>query len=146
MDNVCFVTIEFRSDWQVAAVRLRDEVLRRPLGLVFDEDDLAKEKDDIHIAALADGEVVGCLVLSRVDDDVVQMRQVAVRGDFQRCGVGRNMVEYSERVAVENGYKKIMLHARDIAIAFYEKLGYGPVGDMFVEIGIVHQEMAKEIR
>ena len=41
------------------------------------------------------------------------------------------------------GYKKIVLSARDTAVAFYLSLGYSIEGEIFEEVGIPHQSMFK---
>ncbi|MBP9195036.1 MAG: GNAT family N-acetyltransferase, partial [Saprospiraceae bacterium] len=33
----------------------------------------------------------------------------------------------------------------DTAVPFYIKLGYIPIGDAFVEVGIAHQKMSKTL-
>jgi predicted GNAT family N-acyltransferase len=39
----------------------------------------------------------------------------------------------------------MVVHARDVAVGFYERLGYQSVGEPFVEIGLPHQTMEKEL-
>lgn len=128
------------------AIALRRKVLREPLGLDFSEEQLKKESDDFHLVALAEGKVVGCLVLTPLNNSTVQMRQVAVEPSFRGQGVGRCLVEWSEALALERGFQEIVLHARETAVAFYLKLGYQTRGETFVEVTIPHREMYKIIR
>ena len=58
-------------------VNLRDNVLRRPLGLTFDHDELMAEKDDILIACIEDEEIIGCCMLAKINENVVRLRQMA---------------------------------------------------------------------
>ncbi len=44
-------------------VHLRHEILRRPLGLTFDEAELEKEKADILIGAFEEDRLLGCCLL-----------------------------------------------------------------------------------
>lgn len=128
------------------AVALRHEVLRLPLGLVFTVDQLAAEKDSHHLAAFdAEGRILGCLMLTPHEGGEIQMRQVAVKPEQQGTGLGRALVDEAERRAKELGFTRMMLHARDKAIGFYERLGYAREGDLFMEVGIVHQQMAKRL-
>lgn len=126
-------------------VALRDAVLRRPLGLVFTPEVLGEESDQLHLACYRDGRLVGCLLLKPVDASIVKMRQVAVADDAQRLGVGTAMVEASERLARELGFRTMELNARLSAVPFYERLAYAPVGDMFEEVTIPHMKMAKDL-
>ncbi len=135
----------FGSAEYEALVALRDEVLRRPLGLTFSAAQLAAERTERHFACYLGGELVGCLLLRRLDDARVQMRQVAVRAQAQGRGVGRAMVESAEAWASALGYRTMMLHAREEAVGFYERLGYARVGGRFMEVTLPHWEMRKTL-
>lgn len=127
-------------------VALRYEVLRVPLGLAFTLDQLASESGSHHLAAFDDeGHILGCLMLTPHADGEVQMRQVAVKPEMQGTGLGRTLVDEAERKAKELGFTRMMLHARDVAIGFYARLGYAREGDLFTEVGIVHQQMSKKL-
>jgi predicted GNAT family N-acyltransferase len=127
-------------------VALRHEVLRIPLGLAFTLDQLASESGSHHLAAFdEEGRILGCLMLTPHSDGEVQMRQVAVKPEMQGTGLGRALVEEAERKARELGFTRMMLHARDVAIGFYARQGYAREGDLFTEVGITHQQMAKRL-
>jgi predicted GNAT family N-acyltransferase len=126
-------------------VALRDEILRRPLGLVFDPEQLAAESSDHHLACYRDGRLVGCLVLTPRPDGEMKMRQVAVAETEQGGGIGRRMVLESERIARALGYGAMTLHARANVVSFYEKLGYEVVGEPFEEVTIPHRAMRKRL-
>ena len=128
------------------AVRLRYDVLRKPLGLEFTTEQLASEFDNFHLAAYDDtGFLVGYLNLTPVDDERVKMRQVAVRPECQGGGVGKGLVIASEAFAVRLGFKKMVLHARETAVPFYQKLNYKIVGERFEEVSIPHFLMKKTL-
>ena len=138
--------ITFPSPEYALAVALRHEVLRVPLGLAFTVDQLASESGSHHLAAFdEEGHIVGCLMLTPHGGGEVQMRQVAVKPEMQGTGLGRALVLEAERKARELGFTRMMLHARDVAIGFYARLGYAREGDLFTEVGIVHQQMAKPL-
>jgi ribosomal protein S18 acetylase RimI-like enzyme len=126
-----------------ATVELRDSVLRRPLGLQFSIEELKAEKDSRHLACYRSDRLVGCLVLRPSAGGDVRMRQVAVVPELQGQGIGKAMVEFSEALARTIGFTRMILHARETAVDFYEKLGYAKVGERFVEVTILHWAMAK---
>lgn len=124
-------------------VALREEVLRKPLGLRFSQQDIAGEKGDIHLAAFLGGELVGTVLLRPESDKVCRLRQMAVRVDLRRQGVGRRLVERAERLLAARDYRAVTLHAREAAVPFYEALGYVAVGEPFTEVTIPHVAMQK---
>lgn len=124
-------------------VKLRLEILRKPLGLSFTKEELDKEKEDILIAAFEEELILGCCLLTNTEPGTVRLRQMAVPGNMQRKGIGRQMIQFAENVARDYGYKKITMHARDTAIGFYEKFGYKLQGSEFVEVSLPHHVMEK---
>lgn len=126
-------------------VRLRNEILRRPLGLHFDESELESEKQNLHIAAYEDDQMLGCCMLVEDGPQTVRLRQMAVINDLQGKGVGRALMQFAENLARDRGYRKITMHARKNAIGFYEKMGYKVIGEEFEEITIPHVVMEKEL-
>jgi len=135
--------IEFNSAEYNQSIELRDKILRKPLGMVYTTDFLAAEKDQYHIAAFDNEKIVGVLLLKKIDEQTLQMRQVAVDDTLQGKGIGRQMVEFCEKFSKEKGFAKIILHARKVAVGFYLKLDYKITTDEFMEIGIPHYEMTK---
>jgi ribosomal protein S18 acetylase RimI-like enzyme len=127
-----------------ATIALRDQVLRKPLGLCYAAEELQAEKDSRHIACYRAGRLVGCLVLRPQGDDA-RMRQVAVIEDLQRRGIGKALVEYSEALARGLGFRRMVLHAREMAVPFYERLGYVKLGERYEEVTIPHWSMEKRL-
>ena len=128
-----------------STVALRDRVLRQPLGLKFTPEQLAAESNAIHLAGWIDDQVRACCVLVDREDGWFQARQVAVDFDFQRQGYGQQLMEFAHQHIVSVGADKIYCHARDVAEAFYLRLGYQPVGEYFEEVSIRHVRMEKKL-
>ena len=126
-------------------VELRNEILRKPLGLSFLKDELKREIDDILIAAFEEEKMLGCCLLTKLDHRSVRLRQMAVQNNLQGKGIGATMMNFAENVARDAGYKLMVMHARKTAIGFYEKLGYKVTGKEFEEVTIAHMVMEKKL-
>ena len=126
-------------------LKLRDAILRKPLGLSFTPEDLEKEKDNMLIGAFEDERMLGCCMLVEEQPDIVRLRQMAVLNDLQGKGIGRALMNFAENIARDRGYKTIRMHARNNSVGFYEKVGYKVKGDQFIEITIPHYVMEKEL-
>lgn len=146
MNALLYSCLDFGSELQLNSIELRRKVLRIPLGLDFTQEELDQEKDQVHIGA-HDGNNIMAILLFVVDanNQKVKMRQVAVDPTCQGAGVGKQLVEFSEQWCMDNGIKKIELHARASVLPFYEKMNYEVVGDSFMEVGIPHFKMFKEL-
>ena len=134
--------IDWGSVKYIQSLALRHEVLRKPLGMIFDPAIFPEEKGDIHLVANHGDWLVGCMILTEAGNDL-NMRQVAVANKYRRNKVGARMVALAEAKAIEMGKQKMVLHARDSALDFYLSLGYYIVGDQFEEVGIPHHRMEK---
>lgn len=124
-------------------VELRRAVLRLPIGLDFSPADLAAETNHHHFGAFDGGDWIGAFVATPQDPFIVKVRQVAVDPARQGAGIGRAMMIYAEGWALNQGYKQIVLNARDTAVPFYLGLDYELVGEPFIEVGIPHHSMRK---
>lgn len=124
-------------------VALRYKILRAPLGLTFSAGYLEKDKEDMLCVCENEGQIVGCCILTPIDKNVVQLRQMAVDDSVQKKGIGAKLLLFAEESAKGNGFDKIVLHARKVAIGFYLKYNYDIVGHEFEEVGIPHFEMQK---
>jgi len=126
-------------------VKLRDDILRKPLGLTFDPEELENEKNNLLIGAFEDDNILGCCMLVEENSAMVKLRQMAVLNALQGKGIGRALMQFAENLARDHGYKVLTMHARKNAVGFYEKMGYKVKGEEFQEVSIPHFEMEKEL-
>ncbi len=137
--------LEFGSGQYRSACRLRETVLREPLGLLLSEADLRGEAEQLHFGMYADEELVACVTAVPVAATKARIRQTAVAPGYQRQGVARDMMRQVEAILAAHGYTTLSLHARTSAVGFYLKLGYTTVGDEFIEVTVPHQKMIKKL-
>ncbi|MES1161042.1 MAG: GNAT family N-acetyltransferase [Bacteroidota bacterium] len=125
-------------------VNLRNEILRKPLGLALLAEELDKEKEDVLMGAFEDDDrLLGCCLLTRMDPTTIRLRQMAVPNSMQGKGIGRALMVFAENIARDLGYKRLTMHARKTALGFYQKLGYQVTGNEFLEVTIPHYIMEK---
>lgn len=137
--------IDYGSKEYEQMVRLRYEVLRKPLGLEFSNEELEQEKDDLLIGSFDEDQMLGCCLLTKISDHCVRLRQMAVHKSQQGKGIGEALISFTEKIAKDKGFRILMMHARDTAIGFYEKYGYRVRGDQFIEVNISHHVMEKPL-
>ncbi len=126
-------------------VQLRNDILRKPLGLSLTEQELATETEEILIGAFEDEKILGCCMLVRQDEKNVKLRQMAVLNNLQGKGIGRALMMFAENIARDRGYRKIIMHARKTVSGFYERLGYKISSEEFKEVTIPHYVMEKNL-
>jgi GNAT superfamily N-acetyltransferase len=137
--------VPFGSKEYEAMKQLRIEALLSPVGIPGSYIVPGKEKDDIFIGAFENERIIGCCILTRMENEVVQLRQMAVHPDYQGKRIGAAIISFAEDVARDNGFKLLMMHARNPVIDFYKKCGYDIVGQEFFEVGMGHHRMEKSL-
>lgn len=137
--------IEFGTHDYWALVRLREIELRLPLGLRFSIEELSKESGELFIVLKnCDGQILATNQFAP-EGNKVKIRQVATRRNDQNKGYGKRLYLGSEAILKSQGYDGIYCHARKSAIDFYRKLGFEVYSDEFIEVGIPHFKMRKNL-
>ncbi|TCN00776.1 putative GNAT family N-acyltransferase [Paenibacillus sp. BK033] len=102
------------------------------------------EESSKHVLVLYNNEPVAAGRV-RVVDGVAKLQRICVLASHRKYGLGRAVVEALESVAREDGLKEAKLNGQTHAEAFYAKLGYHTVSDVFLEEGIPHVTMKKTL-
>jgi predicted GNAT family N-acyltransferase len=71
--------------------------------------------------------------------------RMAVVKAWRRRGVGRAMLAALVALAKSRGDRVVALHAQVYVTAFYEHAGFVVAGGQFMEAGIAHVEMRKDL-
>ena len=140
---VKFKIVPFGTRAYIESVILREEVLRKPLGMKFKVEDLRDEEDQIHLTFWDNKQCIATAILKPLDKDKVQLRQMAVKEEYQGQGIGSALLAIAEKIAKNEDYKIIILDARLSAINFYKKHNYSQIGEQFRLIGLPHVKMMK---
>lgn len=115
-------------------------------------EDLERDEDDEtcdHVVAVQDGRVVGTGRLLRWSDGgpagTGTIGRMAVAASDRGRGVGSAVLARLEERAAEVGLTAVELHAQLHAQQFYGRAGYRPHGAVYLEAGIEHISMRKEL-
>jgi predicted GNAT family N-acyltransferase len=127
---------------------LRHEVFVGEQGLAGDlERDGRDDTAEHAVVTGPDGVVAatGRLLDSGPPAAVAVVGRVAVRADRRGQGLGLTVMAALERRAAERGLVAVELHAQLDAAGFYRRQGYVACGEPYVEAGIGHVTMRKEM-
>lgn len=139
--------VEYGSEDYKKTVRLRDKVMREPLGLSIDNDDLSFERNATVLAVLDGDAILGTGVFEQKDEDTIKIRYVCVDSALQRSGVGRQLIEEIENRVRKQGIKRIYMEARVSAAEFYKKFQFHEYGNIYLmkEAPVEHIRMEKRL-
>lgn len=139
----------------VYALRHEVFVVGQDVPADLERDDYDEEAD--HAVAIRAGAVVGTgrLVSGRIDEQgrlepatvgaVGTIGRMAVAVADRGSGAGRTLLDLLVVRAGERGLPAVELHAQLHARAFYERAGFTPYGDVYLEAGIEHLGMRREL-
>ncbi len=97
-----------------------------------------------QLVAERDGRIVGtCRLL--MDGAVARLGRMAVSREVRGRGVGALLLDRADRLAADHGASRILLHAQVAARGVYDRAGYRAVSGVFVEEGIEHLTMEKDL-
>jgi len=136
------------AQW-TAYYRLRYEVLRQPWHQPegserADDDDAATTTHALLLAPEGHAAAVGRL--SPAGPGQGQVRFMAVHPAWQGRGAGRQILEYLEEMGRRQGFTELVLHARQLAVPFYTRLGYAVVAPSHTLFGsIPHFLMQRQL-
>ncbi|MCW2600980.1 MAG: GCN5-related N-acetyltransferase [Frankiales bacterium] len=123
----------------VFALRHEVFVVGQDVPADLERDELDAVAD--HAVAVVDGMVVATGRL--LPDGTVGRMAVAPSARGQ--GLGAAVLARLEERARERAFPAIELHAQVHALGFYDKAGYVPFGEVYLEAGIEHLSMRKEL-
>jgi GNAT superfamily N-acetyltransferase len=121
-------------------LELRDEVIIQGTGRTMPEFPGDRQETTIHMGAFAAGRNVGCATFLQSSWDgepAWQLRGMATAPDFRGIGIGAALLQEAERVLIARSPIRILwCNARQVAVPFYEKLGWRIETDEFLTPGI----------
>jgi predicted GNAT family N-acyltransferase len=126
-----------------AAYQIRHDVFIAGQGVPVDLERDALDQLAVHVLARRGGVPVATGRLVARDDGVGVLGRLAVLESERGTGVGGAVVRALEQSGRELGLERIELHAQTHALSFYQRLGYRPHGEEYVEAGIPHLSMDK---
>lgn len=139
-----------------ASIECRYRNLYEPFGLgrelATSALDTPRERPDVvHQVALCAGQVVGTgrmdLQPAHERGPSAQIRYCAVDERMRGRGVGEALLREFEREAQARGIGRIWMDAREGAVRFYERMGYGDVGEGPLKFGVIpHRVMERLLR
>jgi len=138
----------------VFTVRQQVFVVGQGVPQELERDELDASAD--HAVAVRDGQVVGTgrLLDGRTDEAgrlvpgtagrVGTIGRMAVLDAARGSGVGRAVLDLLVATAAARGRPVVELHAQVHACGFYERAGFTPYGEVYLEAGIEHIGMRRE--
>ena len=115
---------------QAGAYYVRIQAMARQYNITLREEFDEHDTPDTKYIVILDGEfpVATCRLYELPEDEepvpAMMFGRIVVLPEYRKQGLGRLVVTEAEKWAKELGCRKAVLDSRDVAVGFYEKLGY----------------------
>ena len=122
-DNINIITpateFEISKYYEIRFLELR-KPWEQPVGSEKD----SIEHKCVHRMIMCNDNYIGVGRLQDNGKEQAQIRYMAIKNEYQNQGFGKLLIFDLEKIAKERGAKEIILQSREIAVKFYQKLGY----------------------
>jgi predicted GNAT family N-acyltransferase len=109
------------------------------------EEEIDQHEDEAtHFVLYKDDSPVGAGRF-RLFDHYGKVERICVLKEMRKIGAGKAIMDKIETFASSQGLQKLKLNAQTHAIPFYSGLGYEVISEEFMDAGIPHKTMVKQI-
>lgn len=129
--------VDFDEKYAPEIRRIRNAVFTAEQGIPESIDFDGQDRDAVHV--LVRHAVVYAATGRMLSDG--HIGRLAVLSEYRRRGLGEKALLALVEHARAAGLERVYLGAQDHAVGFYEKLGFTPCGEPYIEAGIQHIHM-----
>lgn len=102
------------------------------------------EKTATHFVVYENGKPLGAGRLRELDG-VGKVERICIDADYRNKGIGKLLMDHIEEEGKKQGFTAFKLNSQVQAVGFYSSLGYEIVSGEFLDAGIPHVSMEKNI-
>lgn len=103
-----------------------------------------KEEEAVHFIGYVNDKPAAASRL-RFVDQYGKLERICVLKEQRGNSYGKDLMEKMEKVIKDKGYSKAKLNSQTHAEGFYLSLGYQTVSEEFIDAGIPHVTMVKQL-
>ncbi len=123
-----------------ACMEIRHEVFVIGQDVPDDREIDGLDNESKHVLAMKDGKPIGCGRIRYIDGHA-KLERIAVLDECRKHGIGKKIVLFMIEYCKEKKVDEIIIHSQCYVQGFYEKLGFKPRGNIFMDADIEHIEM-----
>ncbi|AIW40093.1 GNAT family N-acetyltransferase [Paenibacillus jamilae] len=127
-----------------AAYQIRKAVFVEEQGISHEEEFDAYDQEAEHMVIWDQGQPVGASRW-RIVDGIAKFERICVLASHRKHGVGKMILTFLEQHALNKGLNQAKLHGQTQAEPFYHKLGYQTASEVFIEDGLPHVLLVKQL-
>ena len=103
------------------------------------------DHEAVHTVVLADRDVIGTARVRFLSPSEAKIERMAVLKPYRGQGIGHGILAFLSGELEKRHIKRIVLHAQYPTIMFYKSCGFHPHGRPFLEAGMKHLAMERQL-
>lgn len=103
------------------------------------------EQEAVHFVVYEEDKAIGAGRFRKYEDHVAKVERICILPEFRGRQLGNLLMDEIEQVARRQDYTSVRLNSQSNAIPFYEKRGYIITSPEFMDAGIPHRVMNKQL-
>lgn len=139
------VKIAKENKEQGDAFRIRETVFVQEQKVPPEEELDQFDKTATHFVGYEDGIPIAASRLRFIDDSG-KLERICVLKPHRLKSYGKQIIKAMEEEILNNDYSQAKLNAQTHATTFYEQLGYEIISEEFIDAGIPHVTMVKNLK
>lgn len=144
MNSLQIKAVSYQSE-MTAIKYIRTKVFQEEQGVSADLEFDGLDKDSTHLIAYLDGNAVGTARIREIDANTAKIERLAVLPAARKQGIGKKLMESALDLISTRSQSLAVVHAQAYIAHLYRQLGFNIVGENFVEAGISHVKMVKQL-
>ncbi|RFA37082.1 GNAT family N-acetyltransferase [Virgibacillus dokdonensis] len=112
---------------------------------VSPEEEMDKYDDEALHFIVYDGEIPIATSRLRFVESYGKLERICVLKEYRGKSIGKQLIHRMEQAILENDFQKAKLNGQTHAEKFYQQLGYETVSNEFLDAGIPHVTMVKQL-
>src|SRR5690625_183691 len=124
--------------------KIRKKVFVEEQHVPIEEEIDTHEEEAIHFICYHNEKPIGAS-RRRFVENYGKLERICVLKEYRGQSFGKKIIAKMEKTTIKHNYKLAKLHAQIHAEKFYEQLGYKTVSDEFMDAGIPHVAMVKQL-
>ena len=89
------------------------------------------------------GDVLVSYARARKIDNYYLVGRVVTKKEYRNKGYSSKIFRFIEEMALNEGINTIKLHAQDVSLGYYLKLGFKITSEQYIEAGVEHHNIEK---
>jgi predicted GNAT family N-acyltransferase len=125
---------------------IRKSVFQEEQGVAQELEFDGLDEISIHLIAYLNNQPVGTSRIRNLDEPTAKIERLAVLPRARGQGIGKKLMEKALEIIANQNQEKIIIHAQEYIKNLYLQLGFEQKGETFIEAGIAHVKMIKQLK